>query len=713
MKIHHFAFQLARAAADVRDSFSKGWRQAWARGDDAGGGSGDASLANPAQQSAWVLRCLQLIAGPVRAMPLRWYDKAGADRQEIMDDDLALYWDRPAAAGSGLLEFGDVVELCLDWINLKGQALIVLDDSWLAAGGIKSAPIIARADRLSPIKRNDELLGWYFMDGSARRTALLPQQVIRPRILNPFCDEEGLSPMQAAQVAAEADHAASLFQRNVAASNGDQGVFVIAKNSTLSAEQQAQIIAQLRQKAAAAKSGNFRPAFLTGDVSIEDPKIKSVDATFISGRMASQHEIFIAFGVPPSMSQVTASYSVGSASDWYRLINDTCIPHAARLASAFKQLERLRTGRNLHCEFDFSAHPVMAEVTMERLKAGTEMFKAGVPWDVVNDKLNLGLPAFTGSDRAWLPLNLQAVDLTGEPAAPVRAIRDVTPAADPLATLRSLIEKGSVHSPCSAHAEGHSCKAGDPARVQKWKVLMAAREPQVKLFRNKLKKALFAARVETLAKIEGTEKALAGIRQRGILDLIFNLADFTASLWSDLKAAHQLTLDLALEQFGEEIGRDPWQLPPERTLNHLRQRENLIRDASREIHDSIKAELEKGLNAGESSAELARRVRAAFNGIEKERAETIALTEVSASYGLARHDSLEAFGIERREWLSAQDDRVRDTHRRIDGTQAALDEPFLVPLKNGGEEPMMHPGDPAASAENVIRCRCVEVAVLD
>jgi SPP1 gp7 family putative phage head morphogenesis protein len=693
----------------------KGWKQSFASGSDTISGGGSTQLTNEAQNSAWVFACLQAISGPVRSMPLRWFIGSGSDGEEIQDPDLADFWRAPAETSSGLLPLGDFLELSLHWINLKGQAVYILDDSWLVPG--KRSPLLmARADRVSPIKRGDTILGWTFNDGSGGRVTLLPEQVIRPRFLNPYDDAEGLAPLQAARVAADADFAAGLFARNVAKSNGDQGVYVVQKSGTLSAEQQAQIVAALRQKSRLSRAGDYQPAFLTGDLSIEDPKIKTVDAAFVSGRSASQQEIFVAFGVPPSMSTSTASYSVGSASDWYRLINDTCLKHSRRLCEAMMQIEYRRTGRRLYCEQDFSSHPTMAAVRDERMKMAAEMWKTGVPWDVLSKVHNLGLPDFPGSDRAFLPMSLQAVEGVAKSELvtlpPVKALLSSSSAA--LIELRTLFEQrqaAPLQAPCN-HDHG-SKAAPDPKRLALWLEAMAARRPSEKLFESKLRRRLMDVRAETLANIERTEKTLAGVRQRGLLDLIFDLASFTASVISDFMAAHRTTISTALEQVAEEVGASsPWEMPPERVLTHLRQRENKIKDCCKVTHDRIKAALEDGINKGETSKELAGRVRAAFN-VEASHAETIALTETSAAYGLSRHDALQGLGFERRQWLSAQDGNVRDAHVLMDGQSAPMDEPFVVPMEKGGTEPMLHPGDANASAGNVIRCRCVEIAARD
>jgi hypothetical protein len=55
-----------------------------------------------------------------------------------------------------------------------------------------------------------------------------------------------------------------------------------------------------------------------------------------------------------------------------------------------------------------------------------------------------------------------------------------------------------------------------------------------------------------------------------------------------------------------------------------------------------------------------------------------------------------------KEWIASFDDRVRDTHSEAGASEPIKDnEYFLV-----GGNMMMHPGDPAGGAAEIINCRC-------
>jgi uncharacterized protein with gpF-like domain len=54
-----------------------------------------------------------------------------------------------------------------------------------------------------------------------------------------------------------------------------------------------------------------------------------------------------------------------------------------------------------------------------------------------------------------------------------------------------------------------------------------------------------------------------------------------------------------------------------------------------------------------------------------------------------------------RKWITAGDDRVRDSHAALDGAEVGLNEPF-----DSDQGPIMYPGDPSAPASMTINCRC-------
>ena len=82
-------------------------------------------------------------------------------------------------------------------------------------------------------------------------------------------------------------------------------------------------------------------------------------------------------------------------------------------------------------------------------------------------------------------------------------------------------------------------------------------------------------------------------------------------------------------------------------------------------------------------------------------AERIARTETvrGANYGAMQGARKHSFKV-RKVWIAADDKRTRDSHRELDDQVRELEEPFY------NYEPIMQPGDPKASPQNTINCRC-------
>lgn len=131
---------------------------------------------------------------------------------------------------------------------------------------------------------------------------------------------------------------------------------------------------------------------------------------------------------------------------------------------------------------------------------------------------------------------------------------------------------------------------------------------------------------------------------------------------------------------------------------------------SRFIADTTGKDIQRavtnGIIAQQTTAEIAKDILA-VTVISRFRAEAVARTETHAAAMYASHSvaetAAEETGLElKKQWIAVEDERTREAHSQADGNVVDLDEMFDV-----GGEYMEAPGDPSASAENTINCRCV------
>lgn len=727
-------------SAVVRRSFTAAV-QSWLRGDDVADGTA-VRLSRPYAQSAWVHSAVNHVAGEISGRPLKFY----AGEEEFSDPRLAAWWAQPAlgprvAGRPSRLTLAETLRDLAAWAKLEGEFFLLFDDSWALAALNRRNPsalspfVIARPSRVRLIIQGAEIQGYEYVDAGGIRSVYLPEQVVHWKAFNPYDDFRGLGDLDAALVPAESAFYTGVYVRELMRNNGDTGFIVIGKSGPADDGQREQVKAALREKRAALRAGLARDLFLTGDLAVERPKEQAASNDLTAGKALSHQEVYVAFGVPPSFAEVKASYSVGKDSDYYQLIIRTCQPLGLGIAGRLATVASRMAGRELSAELDWDDHPVMVEVRNSRIDTGLKLADRGMPMREVNEYLDLGLPAFPGWEQGYLPFSVVPVTPGGSTAEPSSAPALAEPAdgaeEDPeVARLRLLVltrSRAALPAPKAAVAveadtlRGFTCGCGegcvprkadrDPAQLARWREHMRFRREQVRGFESRFRRALMIARRETLQKVEGSA-GKAVVAKATAADLLFDLASFTAEFVGGMRKQHRLALDAAGRQVFAELGRDdPFSFAPADVLSFLSGRENKLSGVPAEVFGRIRSSLEAGLDAGESTAQLAARVRGEFNAIDRGRSEVIAQTEVAAAFGFGRNEAMRKAGVAYKAWLTSGNANVRPSHQEAGLTYPAdggipLDEPFVV----GGER-LMYPGDPAGSPANTINCHCVQLAV--
>ena len=120
---------------------------------------------------------------------------------------------------------------------------------------------------------------------------------------------------------------------------------------------------------------------------------------------------------------------------------------------------------------------------------------------------------------------------------------------------------------------------------------------------------------------------------------------------------------------------------------------------------NIKRAITQGVVQGQSIKDMSNNIQSALE-TNLNNAVRIARTETTGVMGNARQDAFSLAkdnGLEfKKRWVSANDDRTRDSHAELNGEVVDNDEPF----SNG----LMYPGDQSGEASEVINCRCTMVA---
>jgi uncharacterized protein with gpF-like domain len=204
----------------------------------------------------------------------------------------------------------------------------------------------------------------------------------------------------------------------------------------------------------------------------------------------------------------------------------------------------------------------------------------------------------------------------------------------------------------------------------------------------------------------------ADIKSASAYDFLFDPDELAADLAEILGGTLPEMLSDAGQDVFTEMGSDLSFLPPpDEAKAFITERENLMTGVAQETFDSVKAELQEGLDKGESYRELSKRLSAKFDEINEGRAQTVASTEVASAYGYARHEAMKQSGAKYKLWVGSGRPPgtlhgMRPAHAaaHYEGQTVAIDEPFRV-----GGALLLFPTDSSLGAgpELTINCHCV------
>lgn len=130
---------------------------------------------------------------------------------------------------------------------------------------------------------------------------------------------------------------------------------------------------------------------------------------------------------------------------------------------------------------------------------------------------------------------------------------------------------------------------------------------------------------------------------------------------------------------------------------------SITRNIFADIESITKSVVRQTVETGWGPARVADEIFRQVGQRDKWRAMRIARTEVVGASNTGSYRGAGSFGVKLRKiWLVNIDANTRDDHAAMQGAgHIAYDERWQV-----GNDMMLHPHDPDASAENVINCRC-------
>lgn len=276
---------------------------------------------------------------------------------------------------------------------------------------------------------------------------------------------------------------------------------------------------------------------------------------------------------------------------------------------------------------------------------------------------------------------------------------------------------GEIPASQEAKSKSKKISSGKSDRISYWKRFDFRLGDEEAKFQRLMKRYFREQQsrvIEELNKYTGSGKLLAklDIYQKADIppdsDSIFNLKKENEILKEKTESVIRDGLRRSAESVYQDFSLDfVFNVRNERVLEAIEEFESALAKINDLNYESIRSILSEGYSNGLSLSEIEQNIRKEFDLWISYRPERIARTEM---LGVLNRGSLlgyEQAEIEKLEWIATQDERTRDAHSEIDGSVINIGERFNV-----GGELMRHPGDPSASAGNIVNCRCTTAPVI-
>jgi HK97 family phage portal protein len=359
---------------------------------------------------AWIYRAVNLIAEQVANTPFLISTGERGRETLITGGPLQKFYARPHPQISAF----EYWELRVIWLMLRGECFRVptyVPDRHAPRGRRLDRVLILDPTHFHEIIEDHELVGWRYTGVGPHSPldsqVLLPEEVWFEKLPNPMDLWRGLAPLQAANMAARTDFAASAFMRGVIENNGDAGT-IFSTDTELSDEQHAQVTASLKGRKRRAGTPD-EPILLSGGVEITRPTLSSTDLQFLENRKFSRAEICAAFGVPEELIGGTehAKYDVMRGAR-LNFIENRIAPICRRLESGETALVNSVQPGAVGW-FDLDSIPIMQDAQRQRLDAAAKAFGMGVPLNELNRIYDLGFKHQPNGDIPYVASTVNPV----------------------------------------------------------------------------------------------------------------------------------------------------------------------------------------------------------------------------------------------------------------------------------------------------------------
>ncbi len=618
------------------------------------------------KMSVYIYRGVRTIIQAASAIPWVALDD---DMTVLPDHEFTKLMARPNPEFSGQ----DLIELAIGHLCLVGNAL------WqpiMSGGKIKELwPVMPDLVRPIPSSVSGKWLDGYEITEEWKQSVVPPETFIHFMQTDPGNPYWGIGPLMAAARTVDTDNEAQDTQKVSMQNRGVPSGILSPTDAELN-EDEFEAAKKRFKEEFQGKSKRREPWLLNKGMKWEQMSLSAVEMDYIASRLQNKRDIAAALGISPIFLGDLEQSSYNNMQEARKaLYEDAVIP----MLEDIKATLELKVAHlfGVQIAYDTSNVAALREDFQKKVLSAQTLWAMGVPFDQINDRLEMGFDQFPGWDRSYIPFSLM-------PSS------GVTPAADQIIEEE---EKNKAFQADTEEQKTQQWKRIDTRRMGWWAVVGRKIEPLYNDMGGAILKALKGATVASAPRaaqsaIESTSKAWMRTMTAAYTAVIEDVGNQTASdLGMKPKSAKAVVFDLFSGAAIKWIkGQAAF------TVKTI-----LTTDI-----EAVRVIILNGFNEGQGIPQISKLIRQFYDDNSPWKAARVARTEVAKAAGFGSHEAAAQSGIvETKKWLTARDASVRDSHSELEGEEQ--------PLNGNYSNGLSFPGDPSGDAGEVINCRCTEL----
>lgn len=678
---------------------------------------------------AWVHKAVELIARALAPLPVRAVDADG----EALDTHPVT--ELLAMVNSETTPMGMWQAWLVDMM-LAGESFIEVVSN---RGGGLSELWIRRPDKVrvlpdaSPERKYYPRVAQYIYSDDELR--IEPEAMIHTAFYNPLIPWRGLAPIAAVREGITIDLFAQSWSKTFL-KGGARPDFALISPQGLTATEREDLQMQLIEQYSGQANWHKPIVLEQGITDIKPFAFPPKDIEWLQQREFSRDEVAAVFGVPDELMgygrDTYENFETAHKVFWTLTVAKLVEHRDIALSHFFGQVRRdLRPGERV--ETDLSGVGVLQDDLTPKLEQLDKLWSKGVPFNLLDERLGLGIGRIDGGDVGFIPIGLVPVVEAGKPPEPVpEALRPFAGQDNEPTTEDEGEDDEEPEEPTPEEGQ-RSMKAvtramvpayGSPEHVKRWKAFATKLDPYETAMARALKVDFQREQNTVLRNLrelfeKGIKRQLITITVDQLLDWPDEIRLLVERYLPDFAEVFRRFGEGALAELGVGISFDvtnPLVLDVIRKMT-IQFAEDITRTTQEEIAKVLREILLRAEDEGLGTPQVQRliydEISQVFN-VRKSDYETerIARTEMGKS---ANAGSMEAYRqsgvVGRKGWLAALDDRTRSTH--IDAHSRYMAEPIpLDAMFEVGADRMDAPGNGSITGEN-INCRCTLYPVVE